>query len=485
MKVAIALFIKNEQQDIASWISWHIALGIDKLFIFDDHSTDGTYEIIKATTNIYNIELHQTQPHEIPYFFDRQRDAYFKACKMAEEQGFEWIAFLDGDEYVSLEADQTIQDYLCKFNDFNGIALNWKIYGSSKRVFKTKLPTYEAFTHHCSPDLSDCTLIKSFIRPSAYTYHYTDPHHFHLNDEKYADALGNAFEWTGNATKQILWQGAHINHYICRSMEHYIQRIKRRVNADMVNSTDNWQHFNRNDIYSPENPNMIIKSNQVMCNIEQECIQQFIQSISENMSALPQSQSQPQSEIKVFSFRTFFNTVPGISKDEEFLAVYNPEDVFLKIFGVVYMSSPDIIYLFYIKNDQISNIPFIIRNEQKITSSYAFLLEHAINSNDFSLKSPTNNKYVTFPPNVYEHIQINRDNAQDWEFVSLHEEDANIAFCCCPQIINDKETFIAYLQKNREKVTYADFILAFNQLSSQERTEIINNYPNGKLLSWI
>lgn len=482
MKVAIALFVKNEKQDIAAWIAWHFSLGIHKLFIFDDHSTDGTYEIIKVATKLYNIELYQTNIQDVTHFYKRQGKAYDTACQLAIEQKYDWLGFLDGDEYLSFEQEQTVQDFLSQFEAYNGVALNWRIYGSSHRALKTYCPPYEAFNYHCHIDLVDCQLVKSFIRPEAYNFEYRDPHHFHLKKEQYADALGHPVQWNG-PSKQTIWNTACINHYICRSMEDYVNRLQKRVNIDLDNSTGYWDHFNRNDIYRPESQQQILKSNKILLEIKKECIKQFIEHIAVNN--VPQDVT-IQPDIRVVSFESFFEKVLGLEKEEGCLSVFEKEDNFIKILGVMNMNFPDILYLFHIKNNEISNIPFIIRAENSINSSYAYSLTEANESSEyFCLKSTTSNCFLSHLPQHLSNVIVDKEFPQEHEYIKLNEEYISLDTNILPERINTIQDFIAYLQKYSDKITYADFLFAFNQLDNQQKSEIFYSYPKGKLISWI
>ncbi|MFT9383173.1 MAG: glycosyltransferase family 2 protein, partial [Acetobacter orientalis] len=110
-KSAIVLFVKNEVYDIASWISWHLSLGFDKIFIYDDHSTDGTFEVCEIISRKYNIELNRTNIEKEPNFYWRQKESYFDACRKSLNN-YKWLAFLDADEYIYLEEHNTINDFL-------------------------------------------------------------------------------------------------------------------------------------------------------------------------------------------------------------------------------------------------------------------------------------------------------------------------------------------------------------------------------------
>lgn len=53
---AAILFVRNDVDDIGWWISYHLALKFDALIVIDDHSTDGTWEVIQAAADLYPIE---------------------------------------------------------------------------------------------------------------------------------------------------------------------------------------------------------------------------------------------------------------------------------------------------------------------------------------------------------------------------------------------------------------------------------------------
>ncbi|MDI2090393.1 glycosyltransferase family 2 protein [Commensalibacter oyaizuii] len=239
-KVAVALFVKNERADIAGWIAWYQAFGIDRLYIFDDHSTDGTYEILQAAAKLYDIQLFRTNPIDQPNFYWRQRDAFMAAASMAKGQ-YDWIGFFDADEYVYLTDHDRFSDFLDQFPHADAVAINWCIYGNAKRVLFPKGHVVETFTYHSSMMLGDNQQVKSFIRPEKLGGNYINPHQFDVDMKKYVDTEGNNFEWRG-PNKDITWSGAKVMHFICRSMEHYVERIRRRK-SDLGDSFEHWQCF--------------------------------------------------------------------------------------------------------------------------------------------------------------------------------------------------------------------------------------------------
>uniref|UniRef100_UPI002265E8B5 glycosyltransferase family 2 protein n=3 Tax=Neokomagataea TaxID=1223423 RepID=UPI002265E8B5 len=304
---AVVLFVKNEQHDIMGWISWYISLGFDLIYIYDDHSTDGTYEICKAASNIFNIELQKTSLEQENFYF-RQRDSYIDACKKSIGL-FNWIAFVDADEYLYLDNCHNICDYLNSFDsNVSGIALNWKIYGSSGKVIKNNIPIFENFIYHSNESLHDNSLVKSIIRPEKMSDFYENPHKFNLISGDYVDSIGNKVDWEPGATKKILWERAWVNHYICRSMEHYVDRIKRRIGVDLSNTTVYWDHFNKNDLCAYVENSFIEKNSEIINKIKKEVVKCFINKLYGEYKSLSYpflEGNKKTKNLKIFQIKSF------------------------------------------------------------------------------------------------------------------------------------------------------------------------------------
>ncbi|MBS1039216.1 glycosyltransferase family 2 protein [Gluconobacter cerinus] len=244
MKVGVTLFIKDEFEDIGWWISYYLSIGVDTIIVFDDHSSDGTWEIIKAASKKYDIRAFRTDINT-SFFYHRQRDSYLEAIKMFGNE-FDWLASLDGDEYIFINKFYNIKHFLENFQHADAIAISWCCYGSGQNAFKPKHSPLRAYAHHSEKDLSDNDLIKSFIRPSAFKGNYIDPHKWDVDESRYVDASGIPVVWKGSGM-QPQWDNAKVNHYVCRSMEHFLERLDKR--SDMHKDTGFWDHFNRNKIH--------------------------------------------------------------------------------------------------------------------------------------------------------------------------------------------------------------------------------------------
>lgn len=279
-KVAVVLFVKDEYSDIAGWIAWYQAFGVDQLYIYDDYSTDGTFEIIQTAAKLYNIQILRTNPIEQPNFYWRQRDAYTQAVQLAKGK-YDWIGFFDADEYVYLNHHDCFSDFLDQFPDADGVAINWCIYGNANKVTRPRGMPVEIFLEHSDLFFGDNQQVKSFIRPDKMGTNYINPHQFDINFSKYVDVQGKIVEWRG-PNKDVEWDGAKVMHYICRSMEQYVGRIKKRTD-DLGDSIRHWQQygFHFDSISEDTEPLRIVpKVHQYLFKINQQIIQDIREQIN-------------------------------------------------------------------------------------------------------------------------------------------------------------------------------------------------------------
>ena len=242
--VAIAVFVKDEASDIATWIAWYIVNGADILFIYDDHSTDGTWEIVQAAAKVYNIVALRTDL-AVEHFFNRQRASYMDAIRRSAGR-HDWIGLFDADEYCFIEHEETYGEFLERFADAQAVAISWCVYGSSGLVTRPSQPVPEAFVQHSQEDFPHNIHVKSFVRPECVGAEYINPHRFAVLESRYTDTYGRLVTWTHPGGFQADWGRARVMHYVCRSMEHFVARMKRRFDIREY-GTKYWQDFDRNE----------------------------------------------------------------------------------------------------------------------------------------------------------------------------------------------------------------------------------------------
>lgn len=257
MKIALVGLIKDEASDILAWLGWHALLGVDTFILFDDGSSDGTRALIKAASLQWDIRLfcishHHLDPqakgHE-----SLQKQVYLDVLNHVGD-AFDWVGFIDSDEYIALFHHQNLHDFLGNMGaDIGAVALHWRIHGSNGHMHKPNMPAFHAFTRHATSALNDSTPninchVKSFIRPSCWNGDWANFHFFPLKEGRYIDPMGNDIQWSH--TKGITqtapnWEVACVMHYQNRSMAHYLERIRRR--NDVTLSLDSFLQNDRNE----------------------------------------------------------------------------------------------------------------------------------------------------------------------------------------------------------------------------------------------
>ncbi len=245
---AVVLVVKNEATDILAWLAWYRLLGFDAAIVYDDGSTDGTWEKLQQAAQFWDIRLHRTiGPQDVHYEF-RQTKSYLHA--LADYAGvFEWLGFFDADEFLQLSKHATVRDFLASFPDADEVGVNWCNYGSSGHILKPELPAPLAYHWHSSAQTWVNRHVKSFVRPEKVGPGWVNVHCFDVALERVFLANGQRLEWS--KTQGIIegtpdWSVAKVMHYQCRSMEHFIERMKKRPELPATEAL--WRNYDYHDV---------------------------------------------------------------------------------------------------------------------------------------------------------------------------------------------------------------------------------------------
>ena len=250
MKIALCAIVKNEERDILEWLLYHSAIGFDAIVLYDNGSEDQTYRIASAAQGHFDLRLFLW-----PEKFSQR--AVYEDCYKRFGGEFDWICYLDCDEFLVPVKDRSVKGYLSRMEKYSAIAVNWVTYGSSGRSHFPEGLVVDNFLYRGKLKFSSNRHVKSFVRPKAIRS-VKNPHFFALNrGYDYVNALGGKCVWIkeGKLSEPVGLDTIRINHYYTKSREHYQIKL-RRGNADSGTRTDQFDHNDRNEAFDPVIPKL-------------------------------------------------------------------------------------------------------------------------------------------------------------------------------------------------------------------------------------
>ena len=244
-KVSIVAIIKNEAPYIEEWIKYHLIIGVEHFYIFDNGSTDGTLKIMKPYIDDNIITLINFPG------FKMQIKAYNTAIKKFKNYT-KYMAFIDADEFIYPHDKKSVleilEKHLTKFN-YGGLAVNWRMFGSSGHEKKPNGYVISNYLYRADDKTgagNEC--IKSIVNPRKVLF-FHNPHYpiyfplFYSISEKNKRVR----KWK-NHDDHI--DEIQLNHYFTKSKEEWItRRSVARADTGTKRQMEEFYKHDNNDIY--------------------------------------------------------------------------------------------------------------------------------------------------------------------------------------------------------------------------------------------
>lgn len=145
MKLLLVAIVKNENRYLNEWVDYHYNLGFDKIVICDNNDIDG--EVIKNKKVI--VEDFRGK-HESGYvngvLHSGIQGAAYNYCYKKYSNDYDWIAFFDIDEFLTLRDGLQLKDFLKNTDNISQIYISSKTYGDNNNLVYKKKPVTERFT---------------------------------------------------------------------------------------------------------------------------------------------------------------------------------------------------------------------------------------------------------------------------------------------------------------------------------------------------
>lgn len=216
--LAVCAIAKNEGAYFKEWIDWHLSVGVEKFYIYDNGSDDNTAEVLKPY-----IEKGIVDYVSFPGY--RMQLAAYDDCLARHRFDARWIAFIDLDEFIVPVADSSVPEFLKKHEDAPAVEINWLIYGSGGAVEKNDRPVMERFRHHSKGDHKLNRHVKSIVNPRR-VYSMIGCHEVARINGKAVDSHGNKIR-KGFRDREPQQDVIKINHYAVRSREEFLEKQNR------------------------------------------------------------------------------------------------------------------------------------------------------------------------------------------------------------------------------------------------------------------
>ena len=241
--LAIAAIMKNEGPYLKEWLDYHILVGVDKFYLYDNESTDDTVDVLKPyiEQGIVEYTFFPGSVRQIPAYND---------CIAKHEKDVRWLAMIDLDEFLVPVQNKTLPEFLKTLPFFGQLIVTWVVYGSSYKQKKEPGLVMERFKRHTDKMWG----VKSIVNPRLVVQiknpHTHDVAGFTIDEN--GKKLGHLDQTHNPPTCNKI----RINHYATKSYEEMIERCSQGdacvANLQSSHKADAQKRFekrDRNEIY--------------------------------------------------------------------------------------------------------------------------------------------------------------------------------------------------------------------------------------------
>jgi hypothetical protein len=237
MRLAVCTIVKNEADSIAEHIVYHRLLGFDTTIVLDHGSVDDTAGAARQQRGTIVIPWHSSQ-----------LAGYAAVCRSYAGQ-FDWVAFIDADEYIAVAPGANLRDRLAAMEGVGAVAAPWLIFGSNAHDRKPSGLTISAFTKRANNNHPANRHCKSIVRPEL-VLDWGNPHGpMTTGQMTLPNGTSPVWELPGVLPEPLPDPGwLRVHHYHTRSREHWQERMLRGQHSTVIKTWDDFASYDCNEV---------------------------------------------------------------------------------------------------------------------------------------------------------------------------------------------------------------------------------------------
>lgn len=260
---AVCGIARDEDRYIAEWIAFHLAIGFDHIFIYDNLSVNPISSLLKQRILLNKVTVIRWPA--IPN--DNAQLSAYRHFLHTYQDWVEWAAVIDLDEFINLKQDRSILQFLNRFPSASAIEINWRIFGSSGEVSYQRRPMIERFKTASNIEFEPNILVKTIHRLSQTEMIYV---HYgkYKNDAIVVSTDGTNIEASDRIKQaETNYAVAQINHYFVKSREEWEAKLRRGYADSTVRPPEMFDEYDRNEVEDASIMNRLPKLRRYIKNV--------------------------------------------------------------------------------------------------------------------------------------------------------------------------------------------------------------------------
>jgi hypothetical protein len=225
MKVALVCIAKNEDSYIEEWVNYHLKLGVDQIFMYEND-----WDSIFESPNLTKIKINGVR-QQIPMY-----NEFISKYKTE----YDWVAFLDVDEFLVLKKHKNIHEFISEYSSYDAIGINWVLFGDNNH---TNIENYGLINRFTMRQSGPNQHIKSIVNLKRSGHMFVHNHNGKCVDTNKKEINNTPFNENGPIDV------AQINHYFCKTKEEFIRKINRgRADTGTYRDITDFDNHNFNEV---------------------------------------------------------------------------------------------------------------------------------------------------------------------------------------------------------------------------------------------
>jgi cytochrome c-type biogenesis protein CcmH/NrfG len=215
--LSLCLIAKDESEYLKEWVDYHILLGVERFYIYDNESavsirTTLHEQILAGWVNVIDISGKGQQL----IAYDHCLQTFGKLSR--------WIGFIDTDEFLVPKKTTSLPEFLERYEDFGGLAVSSLFFGAGGNQKKPLAGQIASYRQRTPTNYRTNRLVKSIVQPEK-TLWPMSPHFFACRENHFCvneDFLRIDYQQFPHHSEKI-----QLNHYYTRSYEEISEKFQR------------------------------------------------------------------------------------------------------------------------------------------------------------------------------------------------------------------------------------------------------------------